>query len=86
MQPTEQQIQCSLEALRTPGARAFDPSAADIRIEMVPHAVTLRLREEPVLRTEHLERARQRLARGDTPSAEDLAERMIGRLLCDRLR
>jgi hypothetical protein len=86
MQPTEQQIQRSLEALRTRSAGVSEPTSADVRVELVPPAVALRLRQEPVLRVEHLERARRRLARGDTPSAEALAERMIGRLLCDRLR
>jgi len=86
MQPTEQQAQRSLEALRTNGARPFHPSPPEVRVELVPDEVTLRLRQAPVLRAEHLERARRRLERGETPSAEVLAARMIDRLLCDRLR
>jgi hypothetical protein len=98
MQPTEQQIQRSLEALRTDGTRrgGADLRSGDVffagrgdelcRLDDVPTEVFARLLEAPLVRADRLEQARRRLARGDTPTAEDLATRMIGRLLCDRLR
>ncbi len=121
MQPTEQQVQRSLDALRTRspdavgmrspdavgmrspdavGTRSLDAVGMDgtrlrgaerwsgdvCRLDDLPTEVFTRLLETPALRSDRLERARRRLARGDTPTAEDLAERMIGRLVCDRLR
>jgi hypothetical protein len=97
MQPTEQQVQRSLEALLLSGVvsragNGFGDDRADglrgdlCRLDDVPSEVFLRMREAPALRRDRLEEARLRLARGDTPTAEDLAERMIGRLVCDRLR
>jgi hypothetical protein len=38
------------------------------------------------MRDERLARARRRLATGEQPTAEALAQRMVGRLVCDRLR
>ena len=97
MQPTEQQVQRSLEALLMHGARdgAVHAGGGDqrdgrptelCRLDDVPTEVFVRMRDVPALRSDRLEQARRRLECGDTPTAEDLAERMIGRLLCDRLR
>jgi hypothetical protein len=89
MQPTEQQVQRSLEALHRRGGPAVDSVGdeyVDCRLAEVPSEVFARLLQAPVLRPDRLEQARRRLERGDTPSAEALAERMIGRLVCDRLR
>ncbi len=97
MQPTEQQVQRSLAALLLTGApqSAVDGCNEDqtnglhtelCRLDDVPTEVFARMREAPALRPERLEQARRRLECGDTPTAEDLAERMIGRLVCDRLR
>jgi hypothetical protein len=85
MQPTDQQVQRSLDALR----RGDDPAIGrelDRRLAEVPTEVFRRLRREPSLRPERLERALRRLACGEAPSAQDLADRMVGRLVCDRLR
>jgi len=92
MQPTETQVQRSLEALReTPGSGDDHPGADSASVgrrlvEEVPRAVLERLRDEPAVRPERLAEARQRLAAGDVPSDEALARRMVGRLVCDRLR
>jgi hypothetical protein len=48
--------------------------------------VVLRLASAPLLRPDHLARARERLATGAVLPADELANRMIGRLVCDRLR
>lgn len=85
MQPTDQQVQRSLDALRSGEGPTLDPDL-DHRLAEVPSEVFSRLGREPSLRPERLERAVRRLARGDAPSAEALADRMIGRLVCDRLR
>ena len=95
MQPTEQQVQRSLEALLMHGAldgTANGDGPRDglhpelCRLDDVPTEVFARMRAVPALRSDRLEQARRRLECGDGPTAEDLAARMIGRLLCDRLR
>ena len=42
--------------------------------------------DSPAIRDDRMAEARQRLEAGEQPSAEDLAQRMVGRLVCDRLR
>lgn len=87
MQPTEQQVQRSLDALRA--ARTdLDGGLHEVGVTLddVPLEVFARLRQTPPLRLDVLERARRRLASGATPSAEALAARMVDRLVCDRLR
>jgi hypothetical protein len=97
MQPTEQQVQRSLAALLITGAphgatNGDNEDQADgLHTELcwlddVPTEVFTRMREAPALRPDRLEQARRRLECGEAPTAEDLAERMIGRLVCDRLR
>lgn len=87
MRPTQQQVQRSLEALQAAGADDF--VGIDIGVTVladVPVEVLTRLDHVPELRADRLERARRRLVSGDGPTAEDLAGRMIDRLVCDRLR
>ncbi len=88
MQPTQVQVERSLEALRGGYTEAPAPVAADPerRIEDVPAAVFEVLAESPPVRVDRLEQARQRLEAGEQPTADDLARRMVGRLVCDRLR
>ena len=93
MQPTNLQVTRSLEALASAGSddesMAFggtttllvSPDDLHIRDEVVAE-----LGDDPVIRPDRLEEARQRLAAGDQPSADDLADRMVGRFVCDRLR
>jgi hypothetical protein len=88
MQPTEQQVQRSLDALRRADARLFvgGDDQAHHRIEDVPTEVLRRLQQAPLIRSERTERARRRLESGDEPSAEAIAGCLVGRLVCDRLR
>jgi hypothetical protein len=51
-----------------------------------PEGLVAQLMGSPAIRDDRLALARQRLEDGEQPSAEDLAQRMVGRLVCDRLR
>jgi hypothetical protein len=87
MQPTEQQVQRSLEALRKRDLRRVGgDDEVENWLDDVPTEVFRLLDEAPTVRAERLERARWWLASGQTPSAETLAGLMVGRLVCDRLR
>lgn len=88
MQPTQIQVERSLEALRGGMSRASDQGTSPVerRIDDVPAAVFEILDEAPSIRLDRLEQARRRLEAGEQPSADDLARRMVGRLVCDRLR
>ena len=87
MQPTELQVQRSLQALRQAGepdtTRPADTTGA---CDDLPAGLVEKLRDSSTVRDDRLAEARERLERGDQPSAEDLAQRMVGRLVCDRLR
>lgn len=85
MQLTEVQIERSLAALRgdpvpAPSATERDDGPA------VPDGLADALAGSPDVRPDRLAEARRRLARGEGPSDADLADRMIGRIVCDRLR
>lgn len=87
MQPTEQQVQRSLEALRTDDSCCVGgDDGIENRLDEVPTEVFRLLAQAPTVRADRLERARQWLDSGQTPSAEALAGLMVGRLVCDRLR
>ena len=83
MQVTELQVQRSIEALtgheRDPGVRLHDPSG-------LPVGLVERLSGTPAIRHDRVEEARHHLETDAAPSAEALAQRMVGRLVCDRLR
>ena len=94
MQPTEQQVERSLAAL----LRGAETAPAEPRIDegllgaapMVAVEVPVGLAEAldgaPDVRADRLAAARRRLAQGEAPSDEELAGRMVGRIVCDRLR
>ena len=93
MQVTELQVQRSLDALTTEAAAgaldAADPSpdaAMENHAVQVPAGLLERLTESSPIRTDRTEEARRRLEQGEQPTAEALAQRMVGRLVCDRLR
>lgn len=94
MQPTDTQVQRSLAALRSQaGDVDVDIDASRIHPAIDPHVVAelpeglvARLCDGPGVRADRLADAQLRLATGEQPSAEDLAGRMVGRLVCDRLR
>ena len=84
MQPTDHQVERSLEALRHdewgPDARAAAPDAD------VPEGLLALLDSSPSVRLDRMVDAKMRLAGGRGPSDDDLARRLVGRLVCDRLR
>ncbi|MBI2704234.1 MAG: hypothetical protein HYX32_02925 [Actinobacteria bacterium] len=90
MQPTDTQVQRSLAALRDDEAPhdRFDLHEADqeLTTEQLPSGLVEQLERTPAVRPERLAEARLRLATGEVPTADDLASRMVGRLVCDRLR
>jgi hypothetical protein len=85
MQVTELQVQRSLQALTDHASDDTDPMA-EPGSGQVPKGLVERLAEAPAVRDDRLAEARERLETGDRPSADDLAGRMVGRLVCDRLR
>lgn len=88
MQPTEQQVQRSLEALAT-GAPTLIEVALDgagTARHDLPAGLAECLETLPPVRPDRLEEARRRLEDGDQPTDDDLARRMVGRIVCDRLR
>lgn len=89
MQVTETQVQRSLEALRADDDAEVSPVQAepvDAHRSDVPAGLVEQLTESPPIRSDRFEEARRRLETGEQPSAEDLAQHMVGRLVCDRLR
>ena len=89
MQPTNEQVERSLAALRGAPPLA-DVAAAGVAVHLdesaVPREVDEVLSHMPDVRVDRVAEARRRLESGDTPSAQELADRMLGRLVCDRLR
>jgi hypothetical protein len=84
MQPTDLQVERSLAALRLGGIdeRGGGPGSSP---DMPPGLVE-ELAATPPVRPDRLAEARQRLEVGEQPDADALAARMVGRLVCDRLR
>jgi predicted amidophosphoribosyltransferase len=84
MQVTELQVQRSLQALsESPAAPTTTSKAA---ADEVPAGLVEQLAGAPSVRDDRLAEARERLETGEQPTADDLAGRMVGRLVCDRLR
>jgi len=84
MQPTDKQVACSLAALRRP--HTAGESDRGRTNEVIPFGLLDELLAEPSIRPERLAEARARIDAGDRPTNDDLANRMVGRLVCDRLR
>lgn len=85
MQVTEVQVQRSLEALTAEPDDAVI-EGPDASPAGMPEGLVQQLVDGPAIRSDRLEEAKRRLETGEQPSAEDLAQRMVGRLVCDRLR
>jgi hypothetical protein len=83
MQPSELQVERSIAALRRdPKAVAGFPAAlADLPFDLVEH-----IGARPAVRQDRVDAVRARLAEGAEPTAADVATKLVGRLVCDRLR
>jgi hypothetical protein len=86
MQPSALQVERCLRILRAATGPERDNGGSVVIVDDVPSEALRRLAGTPLLRRERLELARQRLFAADRPSAEDIADRLVGRLVCDRLR
>lgn len=84
MQPTDLQVERSLAALRL--GDVDEHGAGPGAIAEMPPGLVEELAAAPPVRPDRLAEARQRLAVGEQPDADALAARMVGRLVCDRLR
>ncbi len=83
MQVSELQVQRSLEALADPARR---PVGSPHDLSGLPVGLVERLSGTPAIRHDRVEEARHHLETDGPPTAEALAQRMVGRLVCDRLR
>lgn len=110
MQPTDVQVERSLDYLRTTAQTRRDELAAalaeargedaapavphppvpvdghDLAVADLPPGLIERIEQSPNVRDDRLAEARSRFDAGDQPDADTLAARMVGRLVCDRLR
>jgi hypothetical protein len=100
MQVTELQVQRSLQALTNevpvdPPAVRPSGEAHERPIEAahqghspdeLPDGLVEQLTHASPIRDGRIDAVRRRLEAGERPSAEALAQRMVGRLVCDRLR
>ena len=82
MQVTQDQVRRSMLALR---ARVPVVSATTPR-PTVPSDALDRVSKLPEIRQERVDRALARLAAGRGPTNQELADQVIGRMVCDRLR
>jgi hypothetical protein len=86
MQPTPEQVERSLADLRHPGHR-IGGDAGEVEVTVpVPASIADALSEVPPIREDAVDRARRRLAAGEQPTDDELAAKVVGRLVCDRLR
>lgn len=93
MQPTDVQVERTLAALQHPTPDATEPrggsgggrDARDHVLGDLPEGLLQDIEDAPSLRTDRLAEARDRLATGCTPTSDELANRIVGRLVCDRL-
>ena len=81
------QIERSLDALEQ--AETEGVAESDRRSTLnqeVPAGLVERLAALRLMRVDRIAEARVRLEAGHGPTADDLADRLVGRLVCDRLR
>jgi hypothetical protein len=94
MQPTDVQVERTLAALKVEIAGLPAPSTSGriprdtlrILLDELPDGLLEDLEDRGSIREDRLEMARDRLEHGDSPSSDEIAGRIVGRLVCDRLR
>lgn len=89
MQPTETQVERSLAALITAGSEidiTSETERSDAHADELPDGLLERIAAMPAVRPERLSEARTLVHEGTYPDADLLAQKMVGRIVCDRLR
>jgi hypothetical protein len=93
MQPTDVQVQRTLAALEVDLADHRDTPAPritrdtlEIALAGLPDGLMDGLAGVAPVRTERLAEAVERMEHGEPLSSDELADRIVGRLVCDRLR
>jgi hypothetical protein len=93
MQPTDVQVERTLAALHDAlteprvgrSGTGIDRETLDDVLDELPAGLLDGLGAGPTLRPDRLEEARGRLETGVAPTDDELANRIVGRLVCDRL-
>ena len=90
MQPTNVQVERTLAALRVgapgSGGGSIPRDTLEIVLQELPDGLLADLEDAPVVRTDRCAEARDRMVHGEGLSSDELADRIVGRLVCDRLR
>ena len=90
MQPTNVQVQRTLAALRVgapgSGGGGIPRDTLEIVLQELPDGLLAELEDAPVVRPDRCAEARDRIVHGEELSDDELADRIVGRLVCDRLR
>jgi hypothetical protein len=94
MQPTDVQVQRTLAALEvdladhrdTPAAPRITRDTLDLVLADLPDGLLDGLTGVTPVRADRLAEALDRLEHGEPLSSDELADRIVGRLVCDRLR
>lgn len=89
MQPTDVQVERTLAALRVeqaPHRGVIPRDTLDLMLQELPDGLLEDLENTPEVRSDRLQAVRDRLEHGDELSNDELASRIVGRLVCDRLR
>lgn len=87
MKVSETQVERSIAALRRPDPDATPvPKAARPPEVELPAGLIDLIEATPAVRPEVVAAARARIDLGEQPSADDVADKVVGRLVCDRLR
>jgi hypothetical protein len=82
MQPTQEQVRRSMQALCSERPTP-EPMQSDAT---VPEEAFDCMAQLPTVRADRVAQARERMASGTVLTSEELAEKVVGRLVCDRLR
>jgi hypothetical protein len=97
MTPTNRQVECTLAALQSAPARSrLNTAIAPLRLaannsglDQLPEGLLERLallEPETPGRHDFLVKVSDRLEHGDRPTSDQLANRIVARMVCDRLR
>ena len=92
MQPTNVQVERTLAALEVDTIEAgvhhprIERDTLEILLSDLPDGLRANLEAPAEVREDRLQEARKRMVHGHAPSPDELANRIVGRMVCDRLR